>query len=97
MGCLNIFQPLAVFAMDWFAEMSSLFMHFPTKFNSFMSSSSDFMGEEFCQQTESMISLSDSRVICSVVPVKPDFVIYIWRMSFSRVVFSFSDLKWMRM
>ncbi len=78
--------------------MSSLLRHFPTRFSSFISSSSDSVGEEFCQQTESIIllsdsGLSDSSVICSVVPVIPDFVIYIWRMSFSRMVFSESDLK----
>lgn len=70
---MNISQPLAVFAIDWLAEMSSLFMHFPTRLSSFMSSSSDSVGVEFFQQTESTISSSDSSVICSVVPVRPDF------------------------
>jgi len=76
-GCLNISQPDAVFAIDWFALMSSLFRQVVGKIfcNSCMSAVSDSVGEEFCQQMASRIWESDSIVICSVVPVMPDVVV----------------------
>lgn len=76
-GCLNISQPDAVFAIDWFEEMSSLFRQVTGKIflSSCMSFVSDSVGEEFCQQMASRICESDSIVICSVVPVMPDAVV----------------------
>ena len=76
-GCLNISQPLAVFAIDWLVEISSLFRQVMGKIfcNSRMSFVSDSVGEEFCQQMASRICGSECRVICSVVPVMPDAVV----------------------
>jgi len=39
----------------------------------------------------------ECRVICSVVPVRPLFFEYMWRMLFSCLISSFSDLKWINM
>lgn len=71
-GWGNISQPDEISAIDWFDSTDSLSRQ--SMFSSFISSVSDLVGDEFFQQTASRTFESDSIVICSVVPVSPDFV-----------------------
>ncbi len=59
--------------MDWDFLISSLFIISFVQ-RAIESASSFSVGTAFCQQITSIILDSDFRVICSVVPVRPDFL-----------------------